>query len=553
MRTLNGHGLHDNASAFGVILKILLFVSGLVSGSVLMAAQSEEDFSTQLNRLLEFDFDVKAQAINRLAKIEDERIDKVFRTLLNGDLYYRKNDKTIVYVKKTDDGYALTSVLGNESLGVVSKRKIKKITVNNKLRRLLSGLIAERGMGHRDPAVRLASVKEMIGQVSQSDRDKLQRLLAKEKDEDVSTALNVALAMIDITSVDKQKQLAAVKALGDSDYPASRNRLKDVLDQAIAAGDTAVIKQARSSLQQIQTRAERYQTIETIFFGISLGSVLLLAAIGLAITFGVMGVINMAHGELMMIGAYTTYVVQLLMPNYIEWSLLVAIPAAFVVAGLFGVAIERGVIRFLYGRPLETLLATFGISLVLQQLVRSIFSPLNRSVETPAWMSGSWEINALLSLTYNRLYIIVFSLLVFAALLMILKKTPLGLHVRAVSQNRTMAKAMGIRTEWVDAMTFGLGSGIAGVAGVALSQLTNVGPNLGQSYIIDSFMVVVFGGVGNLWGTLVGAMSLGVANKFMEPWVGAVLAKIFILVFIILFIQKRPRGLFPQKGRAAEH
>jgi len=272
----------------------------------------------------------------------------------------------------------------------------------------------------------------------------------------------------------------------------------------------------------------------------------------LAITFGVMGVINMAHGELIMIGAYTTYVVQLLMPNSIEYSLFVAIPAAFVVSGLVGIAIERGVIRFLYGRPLETLLATFGISLVLQQAVRSIFSPLNRSVETPSWMAGSIEINPLLSLTESRLYIIFFCLFVFVALSLVMKRTRLGLQVRAVSQNRAMARAMGVRSEWVDAMTFGLGSGVAGVAGVALSQLTNVGPNLGQAYIIDSFMVVVFGGVGNLWGTLVAGLSLGLANKVMEPWAGAVLAKILVLVFIILFIQKRPRGLFPQRGRAAE-
>jgi urea transport system permease protein len=254
----------------------------------------------------------------------------------------------------------------------------------------------------------------------------------------------------------------------------------------------------------------------------------------------------------MMLGAYTTYVIQQLMPDHIDASLLAAVPAAFLLSGAVGIAIERGVIRFLYGRPLETLLATFGISLVLQQAVRTVFSPLNRSVATPSWMSGAWEINAALSFTYNRLYIIVFSLLVFALLLLILKKTPLGLQVRAVSQNRAMARAMGVRSEWVDSLTFGLGSGIAGIAGVALSQLTNVGPNLGQSYIIDSFMVVVFGGVGNLWGTLVGAMSLGVVNKLLEPWSGAVLGKIVLLVLIILFIQRRPRGLFPQKGRAAE-
>jgi urea transport system permease protein len=344
--------------------------------------------------------------------------------------------------------------------------------------------------------------------------------------------------------------MLAAKSLDGDINPETRNRLVARLTTETEPEVAAAIQRAINS---IDFKLHLYSLAETTFFGLSLGSVLLLAAIGLAITFGVMGVINMAHGELIMLGAYTTYLVQLAMPNHIELSMLVAVPAAFIVSGLFGIAIERSVIRFLYGRPLETLLATFGISLILQQLVRTAISAQNVTVSNPAWMSGSMEINAALSLTYNRVYILVFSLFVFLALLVILKKTVLGLQVRAVSQNRSMAKAMGIRSEWVDAMTFGLGSGIAGVAGVALSQLTNVGPNMGQSYIIDSFMVVVFGGVGNLWGTMVGAMSLGVANKFLEPWSGAVLAKIFVLVFIILFIQKRPRGLFPQKGRAAEN
>ena len=303
----------------------------------------------------------------------------------------------------------------------------------------------------------------------------------------------------------------------------------------------------------ISTRiAAIYSAIETLFFGLSLGSVLVLIAIGLAITFGVMGVINMAHGELMMLGAYTTYLVQVAMPRHQDASILVAIPAAFLTAGAVGVLIERTIIRFLYGRPLETLLATFGLSLVLQQLVRSMFSALNRSVATPSWMSGTLQINEALGITYNRLYIVFFTLIVFSLLLAVLKRTRLGLDIRAVSQNRAMARAMGVRSDRVDAMTFGLGAGIAGVAGVALSQLTNVGPNLGQAYIIDSFMVVVFGGVGNLWGTLIGGMSLGIVNKLLEPYSGAVLAKIFVLVALILFIQRRPRGLFPQTGRAAE-
>jgi urea transport system permease protein len=329
--------------------------------------------------------------------------------------------------------------------------------------------------------------------------------------------------------------------------------VRTTLTQVAESDASPVVRQkAQLALNAIDEQIRWYGMVETLYFGISLGSVLVLAGIGLAITFGVMGVINMAHGELIMLGAYTTYVIQQLMPNYLGASILVAIPAAFMVSALVGVAIERGVIRFLYGRPLETLLATFGISLVLQQAVRSVFSPLNRSVSTPEWMSGMVEINPVLSLTLSRLYIILFCLLVFVALVLVLKRTPLGLQVRAVSQNRAMARAMGVRSKWVDAMTFGLGSGVAGVAGVALSQLTNVGPNLGQAYIIDSFMVVVFGGVGNLWGTLVAGLSLGIANKVLEPWAGAVLAKILVLVFIILFIQKRPRGLFPQRGRAAE-
>ncbi|MCZ6471836.1 MAG: urea ABC transporter permease subunit UrtB, partial [SAR324 cluster bacterium] len=275
-------------------------------------------------------------------------------------------------------------------------------------------------------------------------------------------------------------------------------------------------------------------------------------AVGLAITFGVMGVINMAHGEMLMLGAYTAFVVQQAMPRFPELSLLVALPVAFVAVGAVGMVIERTVIRVLYGRPLETLLATFGLSLILQQAVRTVFGPLNQPVVSPAWISGAVELQGGLVLTYNRLYIILFSLLVFAALILLLRYTSFGLQMRAVTQNRAMASSMGIRTDWVDSLTFGLGSGIAGLGGVALSQLTNVGPNLGQGYIIDSFMVVVFGGVGNLWGTFFGSLVLGVVNKVLEPFSGAVLAKILVLVFIILFIQRRPRGLFALRGRAAE-
>ena len=305
----------------------------------------------------------------------------------------------------------------------------------------------------------------------------------------------------------------------------------------------------------MQNQLAVWATVQNAWYGLSLGSVLLLAAIGLAITFGVMGVINMAHGEMVMIGAYVTFMVQEYIrtssPGLFDYSLLIAVPLAFVVAGLIGILIEQGIIRFLYGRPLETLLATWGLSLILQQAVRTVFGPTNREVGAPSWMSGAFSVGQI-NITYGRLWIIVFTLAVFVGLLGLLRFTRLGLEMRAVTQNRAMAASMGIRTARVDALTFGLGSGIAGIAGVALSQIDNVSPNLGQGYIIDSFLVVVFGGVGNLWGTLVGALTLGIANKFLEPFAGAVLGKIAILVFIILFIQKRPRGLFALKGRAVE-
>ena len=317
----------------------------------------------------------------------------------------------------------------------------------------------------------------------------------------------------------------------------------------------AVAQQAAAAVTSISNSLALWDLVQNAWYGVSLGSVLLLAAIGLAITFGVMGVINMAHGEMVMLGAYVTFMIQEAMrqnnPALLGWSLVIAVPLAFIFTGLIGIIIERTVIRFLYGRPLETLLATWGISLILQQAVRTIFGPTNREVSAPSWMSGAFEVGHL-TITYNRLWIICFALAVFFALQAMLRFTRLGLEVRAVTQNRAMASAMGIRTGRIDALTFGLGSGIAGIAGVALSQIDNVSPNLGQGYIIDSFMVVVFGGVGNLWGTLVAAMSLGIANKFLEPIAGAVLAKIAILVLLILFIQKRPRGLFALKGRAVE-
>ena len=352
----------------------------------------------------------------------------------------------------------------------------------------------------------------------------------------------------DASEADRIGAIAVIRARGGQEALAALSGLPSSVPDTVSAA-------ARDAIAGMQSQLAVWEAVQNAWYGISLGSVLLLAAIGLAITFGVMGVINMAHGEMVMLGAYVTYVVQELIrqhnPALFDYSLFIAVPLAFLFAGFVGILIEQGIIRFLYGRPLETLLATWGLSLVLQQAVRTAFGPTNKEVGNPSWMSGAFEVGHI-TITYNRLWIVCFTLAVFVALLGLLRFTRLGLEMRAVTQNRAMAASMGIRTGRVDALTFGLGSGIAGIAGVALSQIDNVSPNLGQSYIIDSFMVVVFGGVGNLWGTLVGAFTLGIANKFLEPYAGAVLAKIAILVIIILFIQKRPRGLFALKGRAVE-
>jgi urea transport system permease protein len=386
-----------------------------------------------------------------------------------------------------------------------------------------------------------------------SARPALEAAIAKETNPKVRKAMlearaAIVLAASDSADADKIAAIPVVRERGDQDAVALLASLPSDTSPAVA-------RAARDAVASIQSGLALWNTLQNAWYGLSLGSVLLLAAIGLAITFGVMGVINMAHGEMVMLGAYVTFAVQELIrtrnPALFDYSLVIALPLAFLVSGFVGVLIERGIIRFLYGRPLETLLATWGLSLILQQAVRTMFGPNNREVGNPSWMSGAFEVGQI-TITYNRLWIICFALAVFVALIGLLRLTRLGLEMRAVTQNRAMAAAMGIATGRIDALTFGLGSGIAGLAGVALSQIDNVSPNLGQGYIIDSFMVVVFGGVGNLWGTLVGALTLGIANKFLEPFAGAVLGKIAILVLIILFIQKRPRGLFAPKGRAVE-
>lgn len=513
-------------------------------------------FSQALVKLNATSMQERSAAIEQLAAVKEPRAIVILQALLDGHLLNLKNEGKLVIADDNGSNYKLSDARTGEDLGVVDREATQKITVNNSLRISLRKTIGRLELKSSEAKVRIGAVRAIAKAIDDEGLALLHDRLAEEQNVAVQDEIKLVIGLEKLASDDKVARLGAIDLLKDHVNQEVVNRLNALVEKDADGNfmetDADVRNQAKAALTKINFRLQWYAAFETLFFGLSLGAVLVLAAIGLAITFGVMGVINMAHGELMMLGAYTTYVMQQMMPNYLGWSLILSIPAAFVISALVGIAIERGIIRFLYGRPLETLLATFGVSLFLQQTVRSIFSPLNRSVASPQWMSGAFQINDFLSLTWNRFYILIFCLLVFALLLQILKRTRLGLEVRAVAQNRTMAKAMGVPTARVDALTFGLGSGIAGVAGVALSQITNVGPNLGQAYIVDSFMVVVFGGVGNLWGTLLAGFTLGIANKLLEPAAGAVLAKILVLVFIILFIQKRPRGLFPQKGRAAE-
>ncbi|MEM8554057.1 MAG: urea ABC transporter permease subunit UrtB [Pseudomonadota bacterium] len=516
----------------------------------LASSQSLEDI---ILTLPDGSFEDRALVVDQIAQTGDDRALRVLEVLLSGDLHLLKSNGRMVEVYEISRDDFARDILNGEEYGEVPRRGATKVRVNNALRRDIRTAIGVMTLQHPDPDRRLAAAEAAFKSPDPDQTDILRAALEAETEANVREAMAEALAVVTLQSGEGtlDNQLAAVAILQDRGDTEARTILVPLMDSETPELATA----ATDAIERIDQIQRLWGLAQNIWFGLSLGSVLLLAAIGLAITFGVMGVINMAHGELVMLGAYTTFFVQEIIrnsfPGLFDWSLLIAAPLAFVIAGGVGVAIERGCVRFLYGRPLETLLATWGISLILQQTVRSIFGPNNREVGNPSWMSGAFEVGQM-TITYNRLWILLFALAVFAVLLIILKRTPLGLQMRAVTQNRAMAANMGIRTGWVDAMTFGLGAGIAGLAGVALSQIDNVSPNLGQSYIVDSFMVVVFGGAGNIWGTLAGAFTLGIVNKFLEPWTGAVLAKILVLVAIILFIQKRPRGLFAVRGRAVD-
>ncbi len=496
--------------------------------------------------------DAKVQAIGALVALGNADALAVLQALSDGEV--QTAGEQVLWIK---DGKATDLATGKLVMPLPEARD--DVILNNRVRRELATAIAALKLTAPEREVRLAAAKELQSGADEAMLPAIERALANEQDAGIKALLTLTQATIQLSSSDKPKRIAAIRALAESRDPNTKMLLLPLLEKKgtdFKESDNDVRAEAEASLRAIEGRLSTGETIGRIFSGLSLGSILLLAALGLAITYGLMGVINMAHGELIMIGAYATYVVQnffrAYLPQAFDAYLIAALPVAFMVSAVVGMVLERSVIRFLYGRPLETLLATWGISLILIQSMRTLFGAQNVQVENPSWMSGGIELMTNLVLPWNRIAIIVFAAAVVTLISLLLSRTRLGLFVRGVTQNRPMASALGVPTNRVDMYAFGLGSGIAGLAGCALSQIGNVGPDLGQSYIVDSFMVVVLGGVGQLAGTVYAAIGLGIVNKLLESWSGAVLAKIAVLVFIIVFIQKRPQGLFALKGRMAE-
>jgi urea transport system permease protein len=497
--------------------------------------------------------DEQVAAVAKLVASGDPGVETYFQALLDGEVQVA-GGKRVLIVK---DSQGVDAASGDKIDPLPAD--LEDAVVNNRLRGTLGAARGALKLSSADRAVRLAAVKTLEDGAGEEMLPLIGTALARETDPQIKNLLTLVQASVQLKSADAAVRMTAVKALAQSDSSSTKTLLLGLLEKNgdnYAEPDATVRAEAQASLKSVQSRLSTGDRIGQIFTGISLGSILLLAALGLAITYGLMGVINMAHGELIMVGAYGTYLVQNLFrahaPGLFDWYLLAAVPAAFFASALVGMVLERSVIRFLYRRPLETLLATWGISLILIQTVRTLFGAQNVQVENPVWMSGGVEILANVVLPWNRVIIVAFALAVLLLVWFLLARTRLGLFVRAVTQNRGMASCVGVPTARVDTLAFGLGSGIAGLAGCALSQIGNVGPDLGQTYIVDSFMVVVLGGVGQLAGTVYAALGLGMANKFLEGWSGAVLAKIAILAFIIIFIQKRPQGLFALKGRMAD-
>jgi urea transport system permease protein len=510
-----------------------------------------------LKPLVEDDFDAKTAALAALTQAPPEQAGPILRALQDDALQFAPS----VGMVHQDGDKTVDAITGKPV--TVKADELESLTLNNSLRAIVDSAASSLLLQSPDIAVRTQAINTLSDQPESASREVVEAARKAEADAGLRARLDVIWAntvLAQGTDATRDARLEAIRILGQDSNPQIRQKLTPLVERDEAGKfkepDADVRAAAQQAIDKMRGEQGRAELLGNLFAGLSLGSVLLLAALGLAITYGLIGVINMAHGEFLMIGAYATYVVQTLFrayaPNAFDWYLLAALPASFLAAGVVGFAIERIVLRHLYGRPLETLLATFGISLLLMQAVRTIFGAQNVEVANPNWMSGGVTAMAGLVIPYNRIVIIAFALAVVAVAWAVLNRTRLGLFVRATTQNRTMAACVGVRTWKVDSYAFAFGAGIAGLGGCALSQIGNVGPDLGQAYIIDSFMVVVLGGVGQLAGTIVGAFGLGLINKFIEPFYGAVLAKIFVLVLIVLFIQKRPQGLFALKGRSAE-
>ncbi len=518
--------------------------------AVLLAGPAQALTQQQAHALVAGDAEARIAALHAvIASSGSQSVDEKTVALLQAiaDDAVKFTD-TAVFVLK--DGRGFDPLSGAESTVPASAEDVIN---NNQMRGELDAALASIKLFSADTKVRAEAVKTLQGEPDEARLPLVEKAYAAEAVPAIKEALAHVRAAMRLGSADKTKRLEAARSLGESGTPATKTLL---LERQKVETEPDVRAAIGVALGAIEGRLAWGERLGVVFTGISLGSILLLVALGLAITYGLMGVINMAHGELMMIGAYATYVIQNLfrayLPGAFDAYVLAAIPASFLAAALVGAVLERSVIRWLYGRPLETLLATWGISLVLQQFVRTLFGAQNVPVENPAWLSGGVAVMSNLTLPFNRLAIIAFAVLVLAGVAALIARTRLGLFVRGVTQNRKMAACMGVNTARIDTYAFALGSGIAGLAGCALSQVGNVGPDLGQGYIVDSFMVVVLGGVGQLAGTVYAALGLGVLNKLLEGWQGAVLAKIMVLVFIVVFIQKRPQGIFAMKGRSAE-
>ncbi len=540
--------------ALRLLLALLLFAATPAWAGTNEEKGAPSAFRDGLKLLGSADFTDVARGISAIATSAHARAYDVLAALEGGSLVADADGCVLV---KAPNGSLLDAATGSAQ---APHGSIRSVGVNNIVRRALAPALSELKLKAPDVKVRRAAADELAKRPPAEGRAAIASALEQETDPSVQALLQVSLARLDLASPDKERRLSAVSAIRERGDVSLRGDLEARLAKDSSGNplesDEEVRAAAEGAIDAIDRQVFLINLVANTFYGLSLGSVLLLAALGLAITFGLMRVINMAHGEMLMLGAYTTFVVQNLFRTYLpqsfDWYLVVALPAAFLVCGALGMVLERLVIRRLYGRPLETLLATWGISLALIQSVRLTFGAQNVAVANPSWLSGGVELMPTLVTPYSRLAIVAFTVLVVFAVSMLLKRTSFGLQIRAVTQNRPMARSLGIRTDRVDLLTFGLGSGLAGLGGVALSQLGNVGPELGQGYIVDSFMVVVVGGVGKLIGSVIGAIGLGLSNKYIEPLTGAVLGKIIILVLLVLFIQKRPQGLFALKGRAEE-